>query len=165
MCVTLKYTIHFCKTLEGFHSVFNGHSPFKFDQSASRFFLPHGSLSSLETWPEKAWIASPSDTSPYLQLDLSQVFNVNAVATKGLAGENNPFTKTYSLSYSTSGVNWKNYEENGAVKVSATPTPIFRGILRHTRAREWRERRSTVILDLYRHVAFQGLVSHPSFIK
>ena len=49
------------------------------------------------------------------------MFNVNAVATKGLAGENNPFTKTYSLSYSTSGVNWKNYEENGAVKVSATP--------------------------------------------
>ena len=67
-----------------------------------------------------AWIpAKTADrNSSWLQIDLGDVTNVSAVATQGSCS-GDQWTKSYVITYSKDGVDWKTYEELGTIKVSA----------------------------------------------
>ena len=64
-----------------------------------------------------SWCASTSDSNPYLQIDLQTLHIICAVSTQGNS-QADDWVKTYTLQSSKDGKTWKNYEDNGIVKVS-----------------------------------------------
>ena len=54
-----------------------------------------------------------SDKKPWIQIKLKKKMNITGIATQGDAG----FIKQYYVAFSTDGTMWKNYTENGVVKV------------------------------------------------
>ena len=64
-----------------------------------------------------SWCARPSDTNPYLQIDLQALYIICAVSTQGNS-QADQWVKTYTLQLSTDGTTWTNYKELvGQVKV------------------------------------------------
>ena len=63
-----------------------------------------------------AWIARPSDASPWLQVDFMENTTVIEIGTQGR--DNSPqWVKTYAVRYSLDGTDFKRYENNGQLKV------------------------------------------------
>eukprot|EP00794_Sanderia_malayensis_P007942 gene7942-8797_t len=62
-----------------------------------------------------AWCSKTTDKSPYLQIDLGRVRVVSGVSTQGYGYR--LWTTQYKLNYSVDGVVWKQYMEQGAVKL------------------------------------------------
>ena len=67
-----------------------------------------------------AWLpANTADrNSSWLQIDLGNLTRVSAVATQGSCS-GDQWTKSYVITYSKNGVDWKTYEELDTIKVSA----------------------------------------------
>lgn len=61
------------------------------------------------------WCAgSRDDPDDYLQIDMGAEYSVCAVATQGKPAS---YMKSYMLSFSTDGINWSTYQEDGVDKV------------------------------------------------
>lgn len=63
----------------------------------------------------KAWCAAPSDTTPYLQIDLGRVVVVNQIAVAGKSGRG--MVTKFKLSSSEEGSFWSDYRIDGVMKV------------------------------------------------
>ena len=64
-----------------------------------------------------AWIPATADrNSSWLQVDLGSLTNVSAVATQGSCS-GNQWTKSYVITYSENGVDWKDYGELCTIRV------------------------------------------------
>ena len=64
----------------------------------------------------KSWCAGTQDNNPFLQIDLGTNFVLCAVATQGNS-QAEEWVETYQLQTSNDGLNWKDYEEEGQVRV------------------------------------------------
>lgn len=64
----------------------------------------------------KAWCAAPSDTSPYLQIDLGRVVVVTQIAVAGKSGEG--MVTKFKLSSSDDGGLWQTYTTISGEKVT-----------------------------------------------
>lgn len=63
----------------------------------------------------KAWCAAPSDTSPYLQIDLGRMVVVTQIAMAGKSGKG--LVTSFKLSSSEEGAYWHIYRTGSKVKV------------------------------------------------
>ena len=63
-----------------------------------------------------SWCARPSDTNPYVQIDLQTLYVICAVSIQGNSQEDH-WVKNYTLQFSNSGTTWMVYRENGQIKV------------------------------------------------
>lgn len=94
--------------------------------------IPHSSFTASSFFPNyppynarlnssfNGWTPTiPSDTSPYLEVDLGAIFHICAVATQGdLISSREEWTTEYKLQFSLDGSVWHYYRtENGVVKV------------------------------------------------
>ncbi|XP_068725968.1 receptor-type tyrosine-protein phosphatase S-like isoform X2 [Montipora capricornis] len=61
-----------------------------------------------------SWCASPSDSFPYLEIDLQSLHIICAVSTQGNS-KADQWVKTYSLQSSTDGATWTNYTARGQI--------------------------------------------------
>ena len=65
------------------------------------------------------WMPATEDPNPWLMAQLSRTITIIGIDTDGATVNGNPFyTKTYTISYGTNGVDFTEYLENGEVKVS-----------------------------------------------
>jgi len=62
----------------------------------------------------KAWIPSPNDKHPWIQVNLQYRRIMTAIVTQGFNGS---FVKSYYVSYGDDGINWTNYTDQGNIKV------------------------------------------------
>ena len=63
-----------------------------------------------------SWCARPSDTNPYLQIDLQTLYIICAVSTQGNSQADH-WVKNYTLQFSNDGKTWMVYREGGQIKV------------------------------------------------
>ena len=63
-----------------------------------------------------SWCARPSDTNPYLQIDLKTLYVICAVSTQGNSQADH-WVKNYTLQFSNDGKTWMVYREGGQIKV------------------------------------------------
>ena len=64
-----------------------------------------------------SWCARPSDTKPYLQIDLQTLYIICAVSTQGNSQADH-WVKNYTLQFSNDGTTWMVYREGGKIKVT-----------------------------------------------
>ncbi len=65
-----------------------------------------------------SWTTTEAGRSnSWFQVDLGQLTSVTGIATQGSC-KVNEWTKSYSVSYSTDGKKWRDYQESGYKKVS-----------------------------------------------
>ena len=64
----------------------------------------------------KAWLPNPNDNDPWIKVNLQFSRNITAITTQGFSGS---YVNGYYVSYSSDGNKWKNYTEQGKVKVPA----------------------------------------------
>ena len=64
-----------------------------------------------------SWCARPSDTNPYLQIDLQALYIICAVSTQGNS-QADQWVKNYTLQFSNDGTTWMVYREGGQIKVT-----------------------------------------------
>ena len=63
-----------------------------------------------------SWCARPSDTNPYLQIDLQALYIICAVSTQGNF-QADYWVKNYTLQFSNDGTTWMVYREGEQIKV------------------------------------------------
>ena len=63
----------------------------------------------------KAWCAAPSDTTPYLQIDLGRMVVVTQIAMAGKSGKG--MVTSFKLSSSEEGAYWHKYRTGSKAKV------------------------------------------------
>lgn len=80
---------------------------------------------------KKGWCAAPSDSSPYLHIDLGRVVVVNQIAVAGKSGGG--MVTTFKLSSSNDGGFWRKYTTVAGEKVTNTAQPdllsFFKGFM------------------------------------
>ena len=64
-----------------------------------------------------SWCARPSDTNPYLQINLQTPYIICAVSTQGNSQADH-WVKNYTLQFSNDGTTWMVYREGGKIKVT-----------------------------------------------
>ena len=64
-----------------------------------------------------SWCARPSDTNPYLQINLQTLYIICAVSTQGNSRTDH-WVKNYTLQFSNDGTTWMVYREGGKIKVT-----------------------------------------------
>ena len=64
-----------------------------------------------------SWCARPSDTNPYLQINLQTLYIICAVSTQGNS-QTDHWVKNYTLQFSNDGTTWMVYREGGKIKVT-----------------------------------------------
>ena len=64
-----------------------------------------------------SWCARPSDTKPYLQIDLQTLYIICALSTQGNSQADH-WVKNYTLQFSNDGTTWMVYREGGKIKVT-----------------------------------------------
>lgn len=67
----------------------------------------------------KSWCAEFDDDMQYLEIDLKRNSHVTEIITQG-AADKDAWVETYTVSYGHSGDIWKQYTENGSLKVKNT---------------------------------------------
>lgn len=67
----------------------------------------------------KSWCAEFDDDMQYLEIDLKRNSHVTEIITQG-AVDKDAWVETYTVSYGHSGDIWKQYTENGSLKVKNT---------------------------------------------
>ena len=70
----------------------------------------------------KAWVPDPNSKSAWIQVNLQYMRNITGIATQGFQGS---YVKQYYVSYGDDGTNWRNYTEQGTVKVSCSLQDYF----------------------------------------
>ena len=70
------------------------------------------------------WCASDSDRSPYVQVDIRDVYIICAISTQGNHNENE-WVETYQLQSSLDGTSWTDYKEGKQPRVSMTELFFF----------------------------------------
>ena len=76
-----------------------------------RYFSYNGRLNGSSGW----CAGSKDDPDDYLQIDMGAEYSVCAVATQGKSSGS--YLTSYQLSFSTDGVTWSTYQEDGVDKV------------------------------------------------
>ena len=76
----------------------------------------------------KGWCAAPSDSSPYLQIDLGRVVAVTQIAVAGKSGGG--MVTNFKLSSSTDGGFWRKYTTVAGEKVTNTAQSDLFSLLR-----------------------------------
>jgi hypothetical protein len=84
--------------------------------------------------PIGSWSARHNDNQQWVQIDLLQITTVTGVATQGRNGVDQWVT-TYKIEYSTNGVTWSVYKEDGKDKVFFCPS-IYIHTARHISIRQ-----------------------------
>ena len=94
--------------------------------ASSEFHSSHGAANARlngTTIPQvwvAAWIASPGEANPWLQVDFIDNATVSEISTQGRDNADQ-WVKTYSVRYSLDGTIFREYEENGVFKVDIRP--------------------------------------------
>ena len=72
-----------------------------------------------------AWCTkTTTDRTDYLQVDMGKEYTVCAVATHGPKNDN-AWTTSYKLHFSSNAITWNTYNENNAEKVSSLTHSVF----------------------------------------
>ena len=64
-----------------------------------------------------SWSAGSLNEGQWLQIDLGKETVVTKIATQGRPGNYDQWVKSYKILFSSDGTNWKEFKENGSVKV------------------------------------------------
>ena len=83
--------------------------------SASSFRYPLTPQDSILS-SNKSWCAEFDDDMQYLEIDLKRNSHITEIITQG-AVDKDAWVETYTVSYGHSGDIWKQYKENGSLKV------------------------------------------------
>ena len=89
--------------------------------SASSFRYPLTPQDSILSG-NKSWCAEFDDDLQYLEIDLKRASHVTEIITQGAVDEDN-WVETYTVSYGQSGDTWKQYKEDGSLKVKSAVIP------------------------------------------
>jgi len=89
--------------------------------SASSFRYPLTPQDSILSG-NKSWCAEFDDDLQYLEIDLKRGSQVSEIITQGAVDEDN-WVETYTVSYGQSGDTWKQYKEDGSLKVKSAVIP------------------------------------------
>jgi len=81
-----------------------------------------GTLKINDESPESSWcaVSTDSDKIQFLQLDFKLVKVIHAIAIQSHSSEDK-YVKTFTISSSLDGIFWKQYTEDGDLKVQTKP--------------------------------------------